>query len=96
MEHRIIAVTASEDYQLRLRFDCGEEGTVDLSSFVARGSVTEPFRRDPSFFATAIRIDDEGFSISWPGDVDIDADALWYKLHPEDLVRDFGPEVAAG
>jgi hypothetical protein len=94
MEHRIIEVRATRDYRLFLRFEGGEEVIVDLADFVERGSVTEPFRRDPDLFALSVRIGGDGDWLSWPNEVDIDADALWYEAHPEDLVRDFGPEAA--
>jgi hypothetical protein len=34
---------------------------------------------------------DDGDAIGWPGGVEIDADALWYKVHPEHWERDYGP-----
>ena len=72
----------------------GEAATLDLSSFVATGEVTEPFRQDPDLFVTSLRVGGGGGWLTWANEVEIDADALWYQAHPEDLERDYGPEAA--
>lgn len=38
---------------------------------------------DPTFFAQA-RVGEGGRSLEWPGELDFCADALWFKVHPED------------
>lgn len=47
-------------------------------------------RADPEFFVSALRVLEDGDAIRWPGDVEIDADALWYKTHPDDWQQDCG------
>jgi hypothetical protein len=95
MQHRIAAATANPDFTVELRFADGRAATVDLREFVATSVVTEPLRRDPDLFVGSLRLGGDGAWLAWPGEVEIDADALWYQAHPEDLARDFGPEAAA-
>ncbi len=95
MQHRIAAATANPDFTVELRFANGRAATVDLREFVATGEVTKPLRRDPGLFVEGLRLGGDGTWLSWPGEVKIDADALWYQAHPEDLAGDFGPEAAA-
>jgi hypothetical protein len=94
MRHRIVAARAREDFTLEIGFESGETTVVDLGGFVATGTVTEPLRRDPTLFVTGLAVGGDGAWIGWPGDVDIDADALWYLAHPDDLEHDHGPEAA--
>ena len=94
MEHRIITAVAHPDFTVELVFEGDERAVVSLADFVAVGVVTEPLRRDPTLFAGGLRVEGDGEWIAWPGGVEIDADALWYQAHPEDLRRDFDPEVA--
>ena len=94
MEHRIVAATARPDFTVDLVFDDDKRATVNLADFVATGVVTEPLRRDPELFAKGLRVEGDGGWIAWPGEVEIDADALWYTAHPDDFSRDFGPEAA--
>lgn len=90
MLHRIVTASAREDFTIEVVFDRNERAIIDLSDFVATGEVTAALRADPCFFVSSLKVVDEGEAIGWPGDVDIDADALWYKAHPEDRERDYG------
>jgi hypothetical protein len=91
MLHRIIAAKARADFTIEVVFEGNEPAVIDVSDFVATGEVTAPLRRDPGFFVSALRLVDDGDAIGWPGGVEIDADALWYKVHPEDWERDYSP-----
>ena len=76
-------------------FDTGEKCTIDLSEFVSTGEVTVNLR-DEEYFGLALTVLDDGDGIGWPAvDVEIDADALWYKAHPEDWARDYGEAAFA-
>ena len=94
MEHRIIKAAAHRDFTLDLVFEGGDKARVDLAAFIAGARVAENLRSDPELFANFARIEGDGDWLSWPGHVDIDADALWYKAHPEELERDFGDAAA--
>lgn len=90
MMHQIVRAVGRLDYSVELEFECGERGVVNLGDFVSEGRVTQRLRADPQLFCSGLRIVDGGGAIGWPGDVEIDADALWYKVHPEDWERDYG------
>ena len=42
---------------------------------------------DPTFFEQATVLDD-GQVLAWPGDLEFDADAMWFEAHPEDSPSD--------
>jgi hypothetical protein len=93
VQHRITAATPLGGYRLALVFDQGLAATVDLSAFFAKGEVTEPFRHDADLFASGLTIGEGGEWLAWPNDVEIDADALWYKAFPDELRHDLGIEA---
>lgn len=90
MLHRVQKATAQRDFTVDIVFEEGVRARIDLATFVADGEVTAPMRADPDYFVTAMQVLDEGDGIGWPNDVEIDADALWYKAHPADWERDYG------
>jgi Protein of unknown function (DUF2442) len=82
---RIAQVRVLENYSVGLRFDDGAEGEVDFGPNVGRG-VFAPWT-DYSFFRQAA-IGEQGRTLTWPGELDFCADALWLKVtqkKPEDL-----------
>jgi hypothetical protein len=93
VQHRITAATALDGYRVDLVFDGNVAATVDLAPFFAEGEVTEPFHRNPEIFASGLAISGDDDWLAWPHDVEIDADALWYKAFPDDLRHDHGVEV---
>ena len=94
MQYRIVEAAAGPGYRLSLRFEGGTEASVDLTEFFASGTVTEPVRRDPRLFTDGLRIEGGGAWLGWPGEVEIDADSLWYQAHPADLAADTGGAAA--
>lgn len=71
---RVTSITVLERYKLRLTFDDGITGDVDLSDLPNAGPVFEPLR-DPGYFASAY-IDPIARTVAWPGDIDLDPEAL--------------------
>jgi hypothetical protein len=63
-----------EGCMLRLTFDDGLTGDVDLSSLPDRGPVFAPLR-DRRFFEQA-RVDPKTRTVSWPGGIDLDPEGL--------------------
>jgi Protein of unknown function (DUF2442) len=90
MLHKVKAVRGRPDFKIEVLFEQNECALIDLTDFVATGEVTASLRADPDIFVSALRVVDDGEAIGWPGDVEIDADALWYNAHPEDWERDYG------
>ncbi len=76
MKH-IIAVQALPDHKLKLRYDDGVEGVVNLSAEVGKG-VFKAWE-DPQHFE-AVKIQHDGRSLEWPGEIDLCADALYLEI----------------
>jgi hypothetical protein len=62
------------DYRLRLTFDDGLIGDVDLSNLLDAGPVFRPLR-DPQLFAQAY-VDPATRTVAWPGGIDLDPEGL--------------------
>jgi Protein of unknown function (DUF2442) len=72
----VVGVSVVGDYRLRLLFDDGTAGDVDLSSMAWKG-VFGPFR-DPKYFAT-VKVDPEAGTVVWPNGVDLAPETLYQK-----------------
>ena len=71
----IVAATTLGDYRLRLRFEDGVEGVVDLAPHLSFRGIFEPLR-DPAYFAL-VQVDPELGTIAWPNGADLDPDVLY-------------------
>jgi hypothetical protein len=60
---------------VRVRFEDGTAGDVDLSYLTAFGGVFEPLK-DSAYFAQ-LRADAEAGTIVWPNDADIEPETLY-------------------
>jgi hypothetical protein len=72
---RIAGVKPVRDYTLTVAFMNGRALAVDLRDFVHRFKSLRPLR-DPAVFARA-GVGEDGFSLVWPGDLDVGADQLY-------------------
>lgn len=74
----VISVRALSPHRLRIAFQDGTEGEIDLSGLImdANAGVFESLR-DPARFA-AVRI--EHGAVSWAGDIDLAPDALYAAI----------------
>ena len=72
----VVGVSVVGDYRLRLLFDDGTAGDVDLSSMQWKG-VFEPLR-DPKYFAR-VKVDPEAATVVWPNGVDLAPERLYQK-----------------
>jgi hypothetical protein len=71
----ITQVVALPEYRLRLTFDDGSEGEVDLRSQLSFTGVFEPLRDETEF--KKVRVNAELGTIEWPNDVDLDPVVLY-------------------
>lgn len=71
---RVHDVKVLSGYRLKLRFDDGVEGEVDLADLVGRGVFA--VWRDPEQFAR-VTIDAETGTVAWPGGIDLCPDTLY-------------------
>lgn len=67
---KVISVESLGKYKLRLLFDDGTKGIVDLSDMTGKG-VFKAWDKDDHF--DKVKIDKESGSITWPGNIDIDS-----------------------
>ena len=74
----VVSVQALPDHRLRVAFDDGTEGVVDVAEMVQFTGVFEPLR-EPEFFAKAIGNAELG-TVCWPNKADLDSDVLYAKV----------------
>jgi hypothetical protein len=67
---------ASAPWTLRVTWDGGEIGDVDVSGHLAAYRVYAPMRGDQALFALA-RVGDHGTDVVWTDELDMSADVLW-------------------
>lgn len=75
MPHVVRSVSVLEGHRLRLEFDDGRGGEVDVAARVAFDGVFEPLL-DPEYFRR-VRIDREAGTVCWPNGADLDPDVLY-------------------
>ena len=73
--HDVLRVEVLGAHRLRLGFDDGAEGDVDIASLVPFEGVFAPLR-ESGFFAR-VRVDAELGTICWPNGADIDPEVLY-------------------
>jgi hypothetical protein len=71
----IVNVQPLDGYRLRLRFEDGVEGVVDVAQCVPFTGVFAPLRQREEF--EAVRVNPELGSIYWPSGADLDPDVLY-------------------
>ena len=71
----VVSVQPLSGHRLRLTFDDGVEGVVNVATMVQFTGVFEPLR-DPAFFEQA-KINEEFGTVYWPNDADLDTDVLY-------------------
>ena len=76
----IIFAGPLDGHRLRIRYEDGVEGVVDLGSIVSFRGVFAPLK-DPGYFAQ-VRVDPELGTVSWPNGADLDPDVLYGRLVP--------------
>ena len=74
---RITTVEPLPGYKLKLRFDDGVEGAVDLSAEVGKGIFAA--WSDPEHFVQ-VMLAHGGRALAWPGEIDLCADALYLEV----------------
>ena len=74
----IVAVTSIAPHRLRIRFDDGVEGEIDVAQEVEFFGVFEPLA-DPAFFAQ-VRVDPDLGTVVWPNGADLDPIVLHARV----------------
>jgi hypothetical protein len=71
----IVEVQPLDGYRLKLWFEDGAEGVIDVAQLVPLTGVFAALRERKEFIA--VRVDPEMGTICWPGGVDLDPDVLY-------------------
>jgi hypothetical protein len=71
----IVGVEATGEYRLRLKFEDGVTGDVDVATIVPFEGVFAPLRDRKLFLAVAV--DPELGTVRWPNGADLDPDVLY-------------------
>lgn len=71
----VISVEAIGGHRLRIQFDDGVDGVVDVSRLVTTGGVFEPLR-ELAFFRQ-VQVHPELKVVCWPNGADLDSDVLY-------------------
>lgn len=88
----IVIAEALGDYRLRLQFEDGVEGVVNLAPDLSFRGVFEPLR-DPAYFAQA-RVDPELGTVVWPNGADLDPDVLYGRITGTPILQEHGAHLA--
>ncbi len=91
MRVRVLDVTPLEGYKLRLRFQDGAEGIVDIAALMPLDGVFAPLR-DRLFFEQ-VRVDRESGAVTWPGNLDLDPYTLYVEATGKELHLNNGAVV---
>jgi hypothetical protein len=79
----VCSVTPHSQYWIRLRFDDGLEGDLDIAALISFTGVFQPLQ-DPEFFRE-VRVNSESGTITWPNGADLDPLVLYElvtRSHP--------------
>ena len=81
---KVISVNPLPEYKLRVTFDDGVSGIIDLSNFV-RSGIFSVLQNEDSFN----RVYTNGYSVAWNDELEIDALAIRAEIlnkKPEDML----------
>lgn len=70
----VVAVQPLPEYRLRVTFDDGTQGVVDVREMVPFAGVFQPLQ-DAAFFSR-VKVNTELGTVCWPNDADLDSDVL--------------------
>ena len=74
----VVSVTQTGPYRLKLRFDDGAEGEIDITKMTTFEGVFEPLK-EPGYFSQ-VKVDPEAGTIVWPNGADLDPLVLHSKV----------------
>jgi hypothetical protein len=74
---KIIDVRPLPGFKIRVKFQDGVEGQVDLSDLVGKGVFSK--WKEPGFFESVF-IDKESHTVAWPGGIDLSPESLYAEI----------------
>ena len=95
MLNDVVSVQPLDDYRLRLQFEDGVEGVVDVADLIEFAGIFAPLK-DRAYFVQVAVNPDMG-TICWPNGADIDPDVLYARVSgkPIPAFDEVGTLVAA-
>ena len=79
----IVEVQPTTDYRLRLRFEDGREGEVDVAGMIQFEGIFAPLKDHAEFLK--VYVDPELGTICWPNGADLDPDVVYAKVTGEEI-----------
>ena len=76
----IVFAIPLDGHRLRIRYEDGVEGVVDLGTIISFHGVFAPLK-DPAYFSQ-VRVDPGLGTVAWPNGADLDPDVLYGRLVP--------------
>jgi hypothetical protein len=77
----IVFASPLDGYRLRIRYEDGVEGIVDLATLIAFHGVFAR-SKDPAWFSQ-VKVDPELGTVAWPNGADLDPNVLYGRLVPD-------------
>ncbi|MBI3609550.1 MAG: DUF2442 domain-containing protein [Nitrospirae bacterium] len=74
---KIIDVRPLPGFKIRVKFQDGVEGQVDLSDLAGKGVFSK--WKEPGFFESVF-IDKESHTVAWPGGIDLSPESLYAEI----------------
>jgi hypothetical protein len=74
----VVFVEPKDDYRLRLRFEDGIEGIVDVTKLVSFKGIFSPLKDSSEF--SRVRVNSELGTIEWECGADLDPDVLYAEI----------------
>ena len=81
----VVSAQPTGRYSVRLGFEDGRSGTLDISRLVPFDGVFAPLR-DPKYFRKLSVYGEGGGTIYWPNGADIDPEVLYSEVSQEPIV----------
>jgi hypothetical protein len=75
MYYDLKEIQVMDGYKIRVRFEDGKQGTVDLSKIISQGGVFSRLK-ERSLFEQAY-VNEDWAVLCWPGDIDIAPETLY-------------------
>ena len=82
---KIIDVRPLPGFKIRVKFQDGVEGQVDLSDLVGKGVFSK--WKEPGFFESVF-IDKESHTVVWPGGIDLSPESLYSEITGKRLLKE--------
>ena len=79
----IVEVRPTTDYRLRLRFEDGREGEVDVGGLIRFEGIFAPLKDRAEFLK--VFVNPEVGTVCWPNGADLDPDVLYAKVTGEEI-----------